>query len=477
MSLNQSNPDITQPLATTYDQAQCAIGVVHVGYGAFHRAHQAVYIDDYMQRSGDLRWGIAAVNLRPSETLAFQSAQAEKDGYLLKTTNSEGQREFRLVRPHCAFADWSSQPEDAEALISQRNVHVVTITVTESGYYLKDDWSLNLHHPVILAELTGKASVSVYAFLYQSLQRRLAENGQPLNILCCDNIRSNGRMLQANFLNYLEHLGEINLRNWVADNVAFPCSMVDRITPRSSDNLRKEIADLFPHKQNNAIQAESFKQWVLEDSFKAPMPNLTLSGVEIVSDVDPYEEAKIRILNGGHTALCYLGVLAGHTTFDQAFKDPKLRAVFDGFEIGEVLPGLDMELPFDKRAYLAEIAARFSNEVIADQLERICMDGYSKMPIYILPSITACFQQNIVPRHAIHCIASWYVYARRYANGEIPIHYHEPYWDQLNPLLAKGAEESFARTKELWANVPDDYPQFVTELVAAIQEMELKWPA
>ena len=197
---------------------------------------------------------------------------------------------------------------------------------------------------------------------------------------------------------------------------------------------------------------------------------------EIVEDVDPYEEAKIRILNGGHTALCYLGALAGYETYDAAFKDSELRAIFDAFETQEVLPGLDIELPFDKHAYLAEIAARFSNVAIADQLERICMDGYSKMPIYIRPTLEACLRQDIMPRNAITCVAGWYVYARRFANGDMPVHYHEPYWHQLKPLLGKGQEEAFAHTQQLWANVPEDYPQFVSELVSAIEEMELKWP-
>ena len=157
------------------------------------------------------------------------------------------------------------------------------------------------------------------------------------------------------------------------------------------------------------------------------MPDLVRAGVEGVADVDPYEEAKIRILNGGHLALCYLGALAGHTTFDQTFNDPRLRQIFDAFETGEVLRGLEMELPFDKHAYLAEIAARFSNETIADQLERLCMNGYSKMPIYLRPTLAACLRQNILPTSTITCIASWYVYARHIAAGRMPVHYHEPY--------------------------------------------------
>ncbi|MBL4726150.1 MAG: hypothetical protein JKY83_05665, partial [Rhizobiaceae bacterium] len=218
--------------ATTYDREKCDIGFVHLGYGAFHRAHQAVYIDDYMEVSGDLGWGIAAVNLRPSEAAAFQSAQAVENGYLLKTTSPDGARDLRLVRSHCMFVDWSSQAKQAEDLLGLPSVHTVTITVSESGYYLKDDASLNISDPVIDSEIAGHASKSVYAYLTKALRRRVEAHGQPLNILCCDNIRSNGHMLENNFLTYLQHIGDMELRSWVEDNVSFPCSMVDRITPR-----------------------------------------------------------------------------------------------------------------------------------------------------------------------------------------------------------------------------------------------------
>jgi D-arabinitol 4-dehydrogenase len=462
--------------ATTYDRGECQIGFVHLGYGAFHRAHQAVYVDDYMEKSGDLRWGIAAINLRPSESAAFEDAQATENGYLLKTTSPDGQRELRLVRPHCQFLDWSTQKADAEDVLTNPTVQTVTVTVTESGYYLLDDWTLNLDDPVIASEVAGGEGSSVYAFLASALKRRMETVNQPLNILCCDNIRSNGHILEANLLSYLGHIGAHDLQNWVKENASFPCSMVDRITPRATEELEVEVASLFPGQHLSAIHGESYIQWVLENKFKASMPDLSVSGVQIVENVDPFEETKIRILNGGHTALCYLGALAGHTTYDAAFADPYLRSVFNTFQTEEVLPGLDMKLPFEKHDYLAQIAARFSNTAIADQLERICMDGYSKMPVFIRPTLSSCLRQGIVPKAAMFCIAGWYVYARRFAAGQMPVHYNEPYWDQLSPLLAKGQEETFSQTKQLWGDVPENHPEFVSGLVSAIEEVESKWP-
>jgi len=461
---------------TGYDRSACRVGVAHIGYGAFHRAHQAVYFDDYMEITGDLNWGIAAVNLRPSESPAFKEAQKANAGYLLKTTSPDGARQLRLVRPHIEYIDWATETNTAEALLSRPGVDVVTITVTESGYYLDDGGALNTHDPVIKSEIEGSAAGSVYAYLARALEQRSKELNHPISILCCDNIRANGHMLERNFLTYLELTQRAGLAAWVRKNATFPCSMVDRITPRSTEALIREIEAEIPGAALAPIQAESFIQWVLEDRFAGPMPDLAQAGVEVVADVDPYEEAKIRILNGGHTGLCYIGALAGLNTFDEAMRNPQTRPHFDGWEANEVLPGLTIDLPFDKSAYRDEIAARFGNAAIADTLERICMDGWSKMPIYVRPTLESCLKQGISPRFGYDCIASWYVYARRFAAGTMPIAYLEPYWDSLNPLLAPGQEANFAKSRQLWAALPETYDDFVSGVVTAINEMEIKWP-
>lgn len=460
---------------TGYDRSACAIGIVHLGFGAFHRAHQAVYVDDYMQKSGDLRWGIAAVNLRAAETGGFRAAASLKDGYILKTVAPNGDAAYRKVRPHVAFCDWCEQPDQAENLLNLGSVHTVTITVTESGYFLKTDGTLNAADPVIADEINGGRAKSIYGYLASALGRRAGGLDAPISILCCDNIRANGRMLERNFLAYLDLLGLQNLSYWVRANVSFPNSMVDRITPRSTELLDQEIGTLFRDQAKTAIQSEAFIQWVLEDRFAAPMPDLAGVGVNLVKDVDPFEEAKIRILNGGHTGLAYLGALAGHKTFDAAMRDPVIRKHFNGWEEAEVLPGLTIDLPFNKHAYLDEIAARFENAAIADTLERICMDGWSKFPLYVRPTLESCFRQGITPRYGFDCIASWYVFARKFAHGKMPIPYHEPYWCELEPLLAVGQAAAFAACPQLWAQLPSNYPPFVPCVVAAITEMEKAW--
>lgn len=461
--------------ASDYDRAACSIGAVHLGFGAFHCAHQAVFVDALMQKTGDLRWGIAAVNLRAEQSQSFGAA-SKSQGYILKSVAPSGEAEFTRIRPHIRFEDWSQNAEAAENLLALESVHMVTITVTESGYYLDDTGDLNGAHPVIAKEISGAGRASVYSYLAAGLSRRMKAGGLPITILCCDNIRRNGKMLKASMQRYMDLCGMHDLAAWVAANVTFPCSMVDRITPRTSAALRAEVQDQFGASEASPVLAEDFIQWVLEDDFAGPMPALGAVGVTITPDVDPYEETKIRILNGGHTCLAYLGALAGHATFDQAMADPKLFDHFWNYETKEVLPALTLALPFDKFDYFRGIAQRFQNRSIADSIERIAADGFAKFPIFILPTIRGCLEAGTIPRFALRSAASWYVFCRRIADGSLKLNYNEPSWDILLPLLAEGNVDRFARSTMLWADVPEKFEGFAPALIHEIEEMEKSWP-
>jgi D-arabinitol 4-dehydrogenase len=460
---------------TAYDKSECRAGVVHIGYGAFHRAHQAIYFDDYMEKTGDLSWGIVAVNLRAEESAAFEHSSQVDEGYIIKTIDADTNLDYRLVRSHLDYVDWSASTEKAESVFANRDIHLVTITVTESGYYLDGNGDLDLDEDIIASEITGGVKRSIYGFLASALERRKNTIDQSISILCCDNIRANGKMLRKNFLAYLKACNQEDLHAWVSEKASFPCSMVDRITPRASSELESEIGAAFGSGKYDPIHSEAFSQWVIENRFAGHFPDLAKAGAEIVADVDPYEETKIRILNGGHTSLAYLGALAGYTTFDEAMRDDQLREHFDQFETEEVLPGLQLELPFDKHEYLKKVTARFCNSAIADQLERICMDGYSKMQLYIRPTIQSCMEQGITPFYSMDTIASWYVFARRHHSGKMRVNYIEPYMDQLVPMLAEGMESEFASNAQLWGGLPEHFNDFTPLLLEAIHRMEQRW--
>ena len=466
----------THVYATSYDRDACSIGIVHLGFGAFHRAHQAVYLDDYMQASGDLRWGIAAVNLRGSETPGFTAAAediARHDGYFLKSYSAEGEVALRRVRPHTRFADWSVDAPEAVDLMALASVHLVTMTVTESGYYTDPNGDLDVSHPVIASEIKGGPAQSIYGYLRAGLAARVKSGGAPVTLACCDNIRQNGKMLRRNLLAYLAACNDADLASWTETNAAFPCSMVDRITPRSPDALGAELTTLVGKDVTSPIMAEDFIQWVLQDSAAGAMPDLAQAGVTVVADVDPYEETKIRVLNGGHTALCYMAALDGVETFDAAMRVPELNAHFQSFERGEVLPAITLDLPFSKDAYLDQIARRFSNVAIGDTVARICADGMAKFPIFIRPTLEGCLRQGIMPVYAIRSIASWHVFAQHVAAGKIPFDYAEPSWDTLKVMLGTDA---FIMSRTLWGELPTTYPEFADTLRREISELELKWP-
>ncbi|MEO0402841.1 MAG: mannitol dehydrogenase family protein [Pseudomonadota bacterium] len=462
--------------ATNYARSDCEVGVVHLGFGAFHRAHQAVYLDDYIEVSNDLRWGIAAVNLRASEADQFRAVQddiARHDGYFLKSYSSEGHVALRRVRSHVHFEDWSVDAKSAETLLARPSVHMVTITVTESGYYTDANGALNKADPTIAAELDGGPAESVYGYLRAALAARVAATGAPLTIACCDNIRQNGKMLQRNLLAYLVACGDQDLADWTSQHVAFPCSMVDRITPRSPTDLGIELSALVGSPVTSAVMAEDFMQWVLQDHATGDMPNLAQAGVIVTPNVDAYEETKIRVLNGGHTALAYLAALEGVETFDAAMRTPHLNAHFHAFEEQEVLPALALDLPFSKQDYVGQIARRFANVAIGDTVARICADGMAKFPIFIRPTVAGCLAQGFMPIHAIHSIAGWYVFARHVAAGKIPFIYVEPSWDDLTAMLGN---DSFITSRQLWGDLPETYPEFAATLRRKIAELEAKWP-
>lgn len=471
------NSAVHAPILTTrYDRSDCQIGVVHLGFGAFHRAHQAVFLDDYMESSRDLQWGIEAVNLRGSEALAFKDTCDDierNDGYFLKSYSADGQVGLRRVRSHLQFSDWSVSPDVAEAALSRPTVHLVTITVTEGGYYTDPNGRLNLLDPTIRSEIAGGAPESVYGYLRAAMAKRIVNTGAPLTIACCDNIRQNGKMLHRNLVAYLKACGDLDQAAWVKENVAFPCSMVDRITPRSPESLGAEISALVGHGVTSPIMAEDFIQWVLENKSASEMPDLAKAGVTVTGDVDPYEETKIRVLNGGHTAVAYLAALEGVETFDTAMRVPHLMKHFENFESKEVLPALTLILPFSKEDYLSDITRRFGNSAIGDTVARICADGMAKFPIFIRPTLEGCLDQGIMPTYAIRSIAGWYVFVRKVEAGKIPFEYVEPSWDALKAILDSG---TFVTSRQLWGDIPQNHPYFAETLQQAITELEMEYP-
>jgi len=469
-SVDDLNQNIFKP---KYDRALLSSGIIHIGVGNFHRAHQAYYINEYLNNYNDLNWGIVGVNLRKSESDNFQSLINRKGKYILKTISTKGEKKYNEIHSITELYDWSKDSQKAESIFGNPNLEIVTMTVTETGYYISENNELNLDLPIVKNNIAGEEKSIIYSYLYNALKIRKEECNKPITLLCCDNIRENGVMLKNTLLTYVKASNDIELLNWIIENVSFPSCVVDRITPRAPDNLAEEINDKFNIKEGCSVMAEPFIQWVIEDKFIGKRPALEKIGVQFIDNVFPYEEAKIRILNGGHLMLSYLGVMQGLQTYDQVINHKELQKFFFNLEKKEIIPALGNDIPFDLDDYLLVIFDRFKNEYIADKLERLTMDGSGKFPIFVLPTIRVCFKKGITPQHCIESIASWYAFMFKIHKGELKFDYYEPRWKWICLFLHHEKIDDFINCKELWGTVPSTYPEFKSILKKEILKFKL----
>ena len=448
----------------SFKKEECNIGIVHLGVGNFHRAHQALYINNYLNETNDLNWGICGINLRKEERENFNSLSEREGKYVLKTISTSNDVKYNEIYSIQKLIDWSKDKEKAEDTISNPNIEIVTMTVTESGYYINKDNNLNINLQIVKDNIEKKENSIIFSFLTAALKKRMVSIGKEISLLCCDNIRENGLMLENCLKQYLKSSNEIELLEWIENKVSFPSCVVDRITPRSPDYLKKEINENFNIKETCSVMAEPFIQWVIEDNFIGKRPSLEKVGVQFVKNVFLYEEAKIRILNGAHVALSYIGALKGYTTYDEAISDRQLEQYFFEIERKEIIPSLDNDTPFNLEEYMMIIFDRFKNKNIGDKLERIAMDGVSKFPIFILPTINKCFEKNVIPENTIESIASWYVFMCKINLKSLNFNYYEPSWNWIKKFLTNDKVEDFITLKELWGDTPRKYPKFSTIL-------------
>ena len=459
----------------SYNRKKCKTGIVHLGVGNFHRAHQAYFVNELIDKYNDNQWGIIGINLRESERENFNFLKDRDGKYVLKTISTIGEKNYNEIHSIIDLYDWSDQEKEAELILSNPDIEIVTMTVTETGYYISGTGELNLELDIVKNNIEGNEKTIIFSYLHHALNVRKNTCNKPITLLCCDNIRENGAMLSKTLRAYLKACNDNDLLEWVNNNVTFPSCVVDRITPRAPDSLAKEIKSEFNINENCSVMAEPFIQWVIEDNFIGKRPELEKVGVQFVDNVFHYEEAKIRILNGGHVALSYFGALKGLQTYDQAINDDELQDYFFNLEKKEIIPALGNEIPFDLEKYMMVIFDRFKNKNIGDKLERIAMDGTGKFPIFIMPTIQICFEKNIIPLYAIEAIASWYVFMKKIHKKELVFDYYEPRWDWIKKFLTDDKIDDFVCCDELWGDLPNKFTKFKDKLKEKILELDKKF--
>lgn len=367
------------------------IAIVHLGLGAFHRAHQAVYLERYRQRSGDVEWGVCSANLRSSVGLVdglrdadyrYQVAEyADSDTLILREIGVIEETLFSGRDDADEGMDsWGRDRETLLARMASADTRIVTLTVTEKGYFLNPaSGELRVDDPMIIGEIASPQQPrTAPGLLVEALARRREAGIAPFTVLSCDNMPDNGKRTRQAVVQLAEHR-DAELASWIASEVAFPSSMVDRIVPAMTDADFERLTALGVS-DPNAVVCEAFTQWVVEDNFSLGRPSWEVEGVEMVADVAPFETMKLRMLNGSHSLLAYLGALAGIETVFDGVNHSELRAALRRYMLEEAAPTLEMPDGIDLDAYADSLLARFANDSLRHRLQQIAMDGSQKLP-------------------------------------------------------------------------------------------------
>ncbi|WP_313661801.1 mannitol dehydrogenase family protein [Cellulosimicrobium cellulans] len=490
-----SLPGPTSPAATSADAARTArprlhrdahpafppspvrptqVGIVHLGIGAFHRAHQAVVTEDAARATGETCWGILGVTQRSASVR--DQLRPQGGVYTVLTVGPDGASP-RVVGSVADVAWPAEETARVLAAVAAPTTHVVTLTVTEKGYARRADGRLDVDAVAtdldVLrreeasagspgsgapdADASGEAAgvaaaTSAVGLLVRGLAARRRAGGAPLTVLSCDNLADNGHVLARLVGEAVDAAlpgaeGDA-LRAWLAASVTFPCSMVDRIVPATTPAQRDEVETLLGARDEGLVVAEPFVQWVIEDRFAGPRPAWERGGATLTSDVAPYERAKLRLLNGAHSFLAYAGSLAGHATIAEAVADPALAAGARALQ-ADALATLQAPDGVDLAAYAQTLLDRFANPATGHTTRQVAMDGTQKIPFRwgaTLADLLAAQPDAPAPRGVVAALAAWagYVVAEVGAGRTVD----DPRGDELRAVV-EGAPDDAAAVRAL----------------------------
>jgi mannitol 2-dehydrogenase len=400
-----------------YDRAELKVGIVHFGVGGFHRAHQAMYLDELMNRGLAHEWAICGMGVLPGDARMRDALAAQDFLYTLMVKHSDGSTDARVIG---SIADFVHAPDDPDAAIERLAdpaVRIVSLTITEGGYnFNQATGEFDDGHPDVVHDLAHPGLArSVFGLVVEALGRRRARGITPFTILSCDNILHNGDVARRQFTAFAR-LRDAGLASWIEGQVAFPNCMVDRITPVTSEEDRALLADRHSVQDRWPVVCEPFTQWVLEDRFvggAAGRPPFEQVGVQLVGDVEPYELMKLRLLNASHQALCYPGYLAGYRFAHEVCADPTFVAYLMAYMEREATPTLRAVPGIDLDAYRRQLIERFANPAVRDTLARLCAESSDRIPKWLVPVIHENLRAGRSVELSATIVASW----ARYAEG------------------------------------------------------------
>ena len=411
INLGLLSKDIKAP---QYDRLKVGQGIVHIGVGGFHRAHQTVYTEDLFDQGEDLQWGFCGIGLLEHDSKMRDVMQAQNHLYTLLVRSVAGD----VPRIVGSIVNYLFAPGNENAVIEKMadmETKIVSLTITEGGYYIHSGTGeFDSSHPDIQYDLEHpEKPKSSFGYLLAALNLRRLRGQVPFTIMSCDNIQGNGSVARKMLLSFAQ-LSNPELATWIAANVAFPNSMVDRITPATTDEQRELVREKFGIDDGWPVMTEPFKQWVIEDHFTLGRPAWEKVGAQMTADVLPYEVMKLRLLNAAHQALCYVAILLGYEFVHEAMGDADISKLVTLMMDVDVTPILAEVPGVDLSAYKKTLIERFANPAIGDQLSRIGIYGSTGIPKFVLPSIEEQLRRGGSIKFLAFVIASWI----RYLDGK-----------------------------------------------------------
>lgn len=474
-TLNGTTVTAAPPSLATprYDRSALTAGIVHFGVGGFHRAHQAMYLDRLMNAGRALDWAICGVGVLPGDALMKQVMDNQDCLYTLVLKSPDGTREGRVIG---SIIEYLFAPDGPEAVIEKmasEAIRIVSLTVTEGGY--------NFHHvtgefdadnPDVVHDLqAGAAPRTTFGLVTEALARRRARGLAPFTVMSCDNIQGNGDVARAMFTAFAS-LKDPELGAWIAESVPFPNSMVDRITPVTTDADRAAIADEFGMDDAWPVVCEPFEQWVLEDRFSLGRPPFEAAGVQLVKDVEPYELMKLRLLNASHQGMCYFGYLAGYRYAHEVAQDTLFAQFLLDYMDKEATPTLQPVPGIDLEPYKRTLIKRFSNEHVRDTLARLCAETSDRIPKWLLPVVLINLERGGQIHRSAAIVASWARYDEGADEQGNPI----DVIDRLKAPLMAAAERqraeplAFIANREVFGDLIDN-ERFVAAYMRALADL------
>jgi mannitol 2-dehydrogenase len=456
----KSLPSLRAPVSTpTYDRNCVRTGIVHFGVGGFHRSHQAMYLDRLMGDGKALDWGICGVGVLSSDRRMRDTMQAQDCLYTLVVKYPDGSLAPRIIG---SIVQYLFAPDDPKAVIEKladEQTRIVSLTVTEGGYnFHAVTGEFDASFPDVVHDLQpGTAPRTTFGLITEALLVRRRRRLPPFTVMSCDNIPGNGDAARKSFVAFAT-LRDPELGAWIAQQVRFPNSMVDRITPVTTDDDKIKISQRFGIDDQWPVVCEPFTQWVLEDEFGDGRPPLEDVGVQLVEDVEPYELMKIRLLNASHQALCYFGYLAGYRLVHEVCQDRLFQHLLRGYMDREATPTLQPVPGIDLEEYKHKLIARFSNPNVRDTVTRLCAESSDRIPKWLLPVIRQNLATGGEIKRSAAIVASWARYAEGVDEQGRPIEVVDRLKDSLMANARRQRDDplAFIADREVFGDLIDD---------------------